>query len=151
MMADEKKIEIKPWRPYQLFIELEHPAFKDEQGFRLTGSVCYDATDIKMSADLKDKSNAYIVVALNKDVSTFDSMVDALYYHLYQHVILVNTGEFGGSVAKAPYKERHHKLIAHVHGVNQVSISSFEMNMFDFRGYDSSYKSGKEIKTKPAG
>lgn len=151
MMADERKIGIKSWRPYQLFIELEHPAFKDEQGFRLTGSICYDATDIKMSADLKDKSDAYIVVALNKDVNTFDSMVDALYYHMYQHVALVNSGEFGGSVAKAPYKERHHKLITHVHGANQVSISSFEMNMFDFRDINSSLKSGKETKTKPAG
>jgi hypothetical protein len=70
---------------------------------------------------------------------------------MYQHVVLVNTGEFGGSVAKAPYKERHHKLITHVHGTNQVSISSFEMNMFDFRDIGSSYTSGKKTKTKPAG
>ena len=40
--------------------------------------------------------------ALNQDVNTFDSMVDALHYHMYQPVILVNTGEFGGSYAKAP-------------------------------------------------
>ena len=92
-----------------------------------------------------------MVVALNQDVTTFDSMVDALYYHMYQHVALVNTGEFGGSVAKAPYKERHDKLITHVHGSHQVSISSFEMNMFDFRNVGASYKSGKKVKTKPAG
>lgn len=149
MMADEKKI--KPWRPYQLFIELEHPAFKGAAGFRLTGSVCYDATDIKISADLKDKSDAYLVVALNRDVNTFDTMIDALHYHMYQPVVLVNTGEFGGSVAKAPYKERHEKLITHTHGANQVSISSFEINMFDFRDVASSFKSGKKVKAKPAG
>ncbi|GAA6170196.1 RNA-directed DNA polymerase [Sessilibacter corallicola] len=150
MMADEIK-HIKPWRPYQLLIELIHPAFKDKVGFRLTGSVCYDATDIAISADLKDKSNAYLIPALNRDVNTFDSMVDALFYHMYQHVVLVNTGEFGGSVAKAPYKEKHEKLITHVHGAQQVSISSFKMNMFDFRKLGSSYRSGKKIKTKPAG
>lgn len=150
MMKDEIG-KIKPWRPYQLFIELVHPAFPKERGFTLSGSVCYDATDIKISADLKEKSDAYLVVALNQDVSTFDSMVDALYYHMYQHVALVNTGEFGGSVAKAPYKERHEKLITHVHGANQVSISSFEMNMFDFRTIGASYRSGKKVKTKPAG
>lgn len=150
MMKDEAG-KVKPWRPYQLLIELIHPAFPKEQGFRLTGSICYDATDIKMSADLKDKSDAYFVVALNQDVNTFDSMVDALYYHMYQHVTLVNTGEFGGSVSKAPYKERHEKLISHVHGAHQVSISSFEMNMFDFREIGKLYRSGKLIKTKPAG
>ncbi len=150
MMKDEKS-HIKPWRPYQLFIELMHPNFEKEQGFRLTGSICFDSTDINMSADLKGKSNAYLIPSLNMDVNTFDSMVDALYYHMYQHVILVNTGEFGGSVAKAPYKKRHEKLITHVHGAQQVSISSFKMNMFDFRDISLSYCSGKEIKTKPAG
>jgi Reverse transcriptase (RNA-dependent DNA polymerase) len=150
MMQDEVG-KIKPWRPYQLLIELVHPAFPKEKGFMLTGTICYDATDIKMTADLKNKSNAYLIVALNKDVNTFDSMVDALYYHMYQHVVLVNTGEFGGSVAKAPYKESYDKLITHVHGANQVSISSFEMNMFDFRNLGKSYKSGKKLKTKPAG
>ncbi len=150
MMQDEVG-KVKPWRPYQLLIELVHPAFPKEKGFMLTGTICYDATDIKMTADLKNKSDAYLVVALNKDVNTFDSMVDALYYHMYQHVVLVNTGEFGGSVAKAPYKESYDKLITHVHGTNQVSISSFEMNMFDFRTIGKAYKSGKKLKTKPAG
>lgn len=142
---------ITPWRPYQLIVELIHPDFPTKEGFKLTGSICYDATDIKLSADLKDKSDAYIISAMNKDIATFDSMVDALFYHMYQHVILVNSGEFGGSVAKAPYKERFHKLITHVHGSNQVSISSFEMNMFDFRNHGDSLKSNKELKTPPAG
>jgi hypothetical protein len=150
-MTEGEKGKVKSWRPYQLFIELMHPAFPEENGFRLTGSICYDATDIKISADLKDKSNAYLIPSLNRDVSTFDSMVDALFYHMFQHVVLVNTGEFGGSVAKAPYKEGYDKLITHVHGINQVSISSFQMNMFDFRNIGKSLRSGKEIKTKPAG
>lgn len=150
-MTRMERGKIEPWRPYQLFIELVHPAFSNSDGFKLTGSICYDATDIKLSADLKGKSHAYLVSALNKDVATFDSMIDALYYHMYQYVVLVNTGEFGGSVAKAPYKERHDKLITHVHGANQVSISSFQMNMFDFRGFGKGYRSGKAPKTKPAG
>lgn len=150
MMVDEQGY-VKSWRPYQLFIELMHPAFENEQGFRLTGSICYDATDIKMSADLKGKSNAYLVSALNQDVATFDSMVDSLFYHMYQYVVLVNSGEFGGSVAKAPYKERFDKLITHVHGAHQVTISSFNMNMFDFRNIGGSFKSTKKVKTRPAG
>lgn len=149
LMKDEKS-QACSWRPYQLIVELSHPAFQSQQGFRLTSSICYDATDLKISADLKDKTDAYIIPALNKDVATFDNMVDALYYHMYQHVVLVNTGEFGGSVAKAPYSG-HDKLITHVHGVEQVSISSFDMNMFDFREVGAGYKSDKSVKTRPAG
>ncbi|CAI1841949.1 reverse transcriptase domain-containing protein [Serratia ficaria] len=150
MTAGEKG-NISPWRPYQLIIELLHPAFSESEGFKITGSICYDATDIKLSADLKDKSHAYIISAMNKDIATFDSMVDALFYHMYQYVVLVNSGEFGGSVAKAPYKERYHKLITHTHGSHQVTISSFEMNMFDFRESGKSLRSNKETKTPPAG
>ncbi|HAS1949247.1 TPA: hypothetical protein I4E15_04590, partial [Enterobacter asburiae] len=87
------------------------------------------------------------------DVNTFDSMVEALHYHMYQHVVLVNSGEFGGSYAKAPYKEPFNRLIAHVHGNDQVAMSTFEMNMFDFRrdNVGQSMQSGLDKKTAPAG
>lgn len=152
MMADEKG-KIQSWRPYQLFIELKHPKFKDKPGFKLTSAICYDSTDIKLSADLQDKSNALLIPALNRDVGTFDTMVEALHYHMYQPVVLVNTGEFGGSYAMAPYKESHKRLIAHSTGNNQVAINTFEMNMFDFRrdGVGSSMQSNDKPKTPPAG
>src|SRR5690554_4017620 len=151
--AGEKKLNIFPWRPYQLMLELSHPQYPQKEGFKLTGAICYDATDIKLSADLADKSNAFIISALNKDVNTFDSMVEALHYHMYQPIVLVNTGEFGGSYAMAPYKEHHDKLIAHISGKDQIAISNFKLNMFDFRrdGIGESMKTGKDIKTAPAG
>lgn len=152
MMADEKDY-VQPWRPYQLMLELKHPKFPQEKGFILTGAICYDSTDINLSADLRDKSNAFLIAALNRDVSTFDTMVDALHYHMHQPVVLVNTGEFGSSYAKAPYREAHKRLIAHSSGNNQVSINTFEMNMFDFRrdGVGKSMRSNEDVKTPPAG
>ncbi|GGX69041.1 RNA-directed DNA polymerase [Saccharospirillum salsuginis] len=153
MMAAERQIDIQPWRPYQLMLELAHRKFPDEQGFIVTAAICFDATDISFSADMRDKSNALLIPALNKDVSTFDSMIEALHYHMYQHVVLVNTGEFGGSYAMAPYAERHKRLIAHSSGNDQVTINTFKMNMFDFRrdGVGSSMQSGIKQKTPPAG
>lgn len=133
MMEGERIAKVQPWRPYQLMLELVHPRFPKERGFVLTGAVCFDATDIHLSADLRDKSNALLIPALNRDVNTFDSMVEALHYHMYQHVVLVNTGEFGGSYAMAPYDKPHKRLIAHSTGNDQVAINTFEMNMFDFR------------------
>ena len=153
MMEGERQIQIKPCRPYQLMLELKHPKFKDKPGFKLTAAICFDATDIKLSADLRDKSNALFIPALNRDVGSFDTMVEALHYHMYQPVILVNTGEFGGPYAMAPYKEQHKRLIAHSTGNNQVALNTFEMNMFDFRrdGVGQSMLSGVDIKTPPAG
>lgn len=153
MTTPEKKLNIQPWRPYQLMLELSHPAFKEAPGFTLTAAICFDSTDIALSSDLRDKSHALLIPALNKDVNTFDSMVEALHYHMYQHVVLVNTGEYGGSYAMAPYNERHNRLIAHSSGNDQVTINTFKMNMFDFRrdGVGVSMQSGIRQKAAPAG
>jgi len=153
MMGDEHKLGIQPWRPYQFMLELMHSQFPLADGFKLTSAICYDATDIKLSADLAAKSNALLIPALNRDVNSFDAMVEALHYHMYQPVVLVNTGEFGGSYAMAPYKDRHHRLIAHSTGNDQVAINTFEMNMFDFRrdGVGKSLCTSKKTKTPPAG
>lgn len=153
MTSPEKKLNIQPWRPYQLMLELSHPAFKEAPGFMLTAAICFDSTDIALSADLRDKSHALLIPALNKDVNTFDSMVEALHYHMYQHVVLVNTGEYGGSYAMAPYSKPHERLIAHSSGNDQVTINTFKMNMFDFRrdGIGSGMQSGIKQKAAPAG
>ncbi|TCK07454.1 reverse transcriptase domain-containing protein [Marinobacterium mangrovicola] len=153
MTAPEVKLGIQPWRPYQLILELAHPAFPNEKGFCLSAAICFDSTDIALSADLRDKSNALLIPALNRDVNTFDSMVEALHYHMYQHVVLVNTGEYGGSYAMAPYDKRHERLISHSSGNDQVTINTFRMNMFDFRrdGVGASMQSGIKQKSAPAG
>ncbi|SDM97350.1 RNA-directed DNA polymerase [Vreelandella arcis] len=153
MTASETKMKVQPWRPYQLMLELAHPAFPTAPGFTLTAAICFDSTDIALSADLRDKSHALMIPALNRDVNTFDSMVEALHYHMYQHVVLVNTGEYGGSYAMAPYNERYDRLIAHSSGNDQVTINTFKMNMFDFRrdGVGVSMQSGIKQKAAPAG
>jgi hypothetical protein len=76
--SEELALGVNSWRPYQVVVEL-HSRGKAE--FRISGSICYDATDISLPADLRNVSNMFIVSAMNKDVKTFDSMVGMLRYH----------------------------------------------------------------------
>ena len=148
------EIAISPWRPYQLLIELDGTLVHLERGFRLSGAICYDATDMRLTADLRDHSDAFLIAALNNDITTFDNMIDALHYHMYQHVVLVNTGEFGGSAAKAPFKLAHHRQIAHSHGSDQIAISIFDIDMFSLMVESTPSVSGeyeRQRKMKPAG
>jgi len=145
MTANEIKLGISSYRPCQHVIEINNGT---EEPFRITGAICYDATDIKLAADLKDKSDLFVVCAHNKDVNTFDNMASALQYHMYQHVVISNIGEFGGSTIQAPFKEPYHRLISHVHGVGQVSINTADLDLAAFRREIKSYK---EVKAKPAG
>jgi hypothetical protein len=134
-------------RPYQIIIQ-----FSDGDGntANLTGSICYDATDLKLAADMRDISDGFIISALNKDVSTFDNMASALHFHMYQPIILANTGQFGGSTAQAPFKEHHQRYIAHTHGTNQAAVSIFDIDLTTFKSPSNS-KPMKEKKSAPAG
>lgn len=138
---------VRPWRPYQVLIQFQNSGSKE---YMITGSICYDATDLSLAADLRDVTDAFVVTALNKDITTFDNMAASLNYHMYQPVMISNAGEFGGSTAQAPYRERYDQLIAHVHGTDQVAVSIFRLDLEDFRKLSPPVPSKKK-KTAPAG
>lgn len=143
---DEKTLGIQGFRPYQVIVEFKKGT---NNSIRVAGAICYDATDLALVADLRDVSDIFVVAALNKDVQTFDNMVGALHYHMYQPVILANSGQFGGSTAQAPFT-KHDRLIAHVHGNNQIAISVFELDPTIFKSTEQP-EASVEVKTSPAG
>lgn len=145
MTESEVFMGIAPYRPCQHVIEVHgHP----EGPFKLSGTICYDATDIRLAADLRNITDLFVVVAHNKDVNTFDNMASALHYHMYQHVVISNIGEFGGSTMQAPYSLPYDRLISHVHGVGQIAINTADLDLAAFKRKTSTYK---PVKTKPAG
>ncbi|WP_234996228.1 reverse transcriptase domain-containing protein [Pseudidiomarina planktonica] len=141
----EKANEVQSHRPCQHFLEV----FGDDGNSRLiTGAICYDATDINLSADLRDKSDLFIVAAYNPDVATFDNMAKALHWHMYQHVVIANIGIYGGSTIQAPYKQPYDKIIAHVHGSGQIAINMADIDLDAFTRKVEEYK---QVKSRPAG
>ncbi len=145
-MKDEVKMGVKGHRPHVTLVELPIGA---KSRTRIAAAICYDATDLDLVADLRDRSDIFLVSALNQDVQTFDNMVAALHFHMYQPVILANSGEFGGSTAQVPLP-KHERLIAHVHGNQQVAVSVFEVEPSLFK-LTSAAKSTKTVKAPPAG
>ncbi|CAM5321354.1 hypothetical protein [Eoetvoesiella caeni] len=145
-MKLEKKMGIQGYRPHVTLVELPVGA---KTRTRIAAAICYDATDLDLVADLRDRSDIFLVSALNQDVQTFDNMVAALHFHMYQPVILANSGEFGGSTAQVPLS-KHERLVAHVHGNQQVAVSVFEIDPSAFKT-TAPAKMVKEPKSPPAG
>jgi hypothetical protein len=145
--GEEEHMGIAGHRPFQIVVN-----FKDKKGKKanLSGIICYDSTDLKLAADLREVTDGMLIAALNKDINTFDTMVQSLQYHMFQPVVLSNTGEFGGSTAQAPYKEKYDRLISHIHGANQAMVSIFEIDLLAFKDHRNP-KAPKEKKTAPAG
>lgn len=144
LTPNEKSLGIKSYRPCQHIIEVEGDA---EGPYKITCAICYDSTDLKLASDLKGKTDLFVIIAHNKDVNTFDAMATALHYHMYQHIALVNKGEYGGTTIQAPYKEQYDRLITHVHGLSQISINVSDLDLAAFNRINKNYK---EVKTPPA-
>jgi hypothetical protein len=145
-MKDEVRMGVKGHRPHVTLVELPIGAVSPT---RIAAAICYDATDLDLVADLRDRSDIFLVAALNQDVQTFDNMVAALHFHMYQPVVLANSGEFGGSTAQVPLP-KHDRLVAHVHGNQQVAVSVFEVDPSLFK-FTSVPKAPKALKAPPAG
>ena len=145
-MKLEDKMGIKGYRPHVTLVELPVGA---KTRTRIAAAICFDATDLDLIADLRDRSDMFLVAALNQDVQTFDNMIAALHFHMYQPVALANSGEFGGSTAQAPLP-KHERLIAHTHGNHQVAVSVFEVDPSLFKSIAPT-KAPKEPKSPPAG
>ncbi len=123
--------QIKGFRPCQWVIEYPWSSNPKNEPVRLTASVCYDATDLALASDLREKSDVWAIPALNKDVKTFDQMALALHYHMFQLIIVANNGQYGGSNAYWPRNGEYERQIFHMHGQPQVSISFLEIDDID--------------------
>jgi hypothetical protein len=118
---------LQGFRPCQWLIGYSWSSDASLRPVWLTASVCYDATDLGLAADLRHESDILAIPALNKDVRTFDQMALALHYHMFQLVIVANNGQYGGSNAYWPSSDIHKRQIFHLHGQPQASIAFLEI------------------------
>ena len=122
---EEKQFDLHGFRPCQWLIG--YPWSESQpRPMWLSASVCYDATDLKLAADLREESDVFAIPSLNKDVKTFDQMALALHYHMFQLVVVANNGRYGGSSAYWPVGG-FNRQIFHLHGQPQASIAFFEI------------------------
>jgi hypothetical protein len=129
LTSAEKLLTPNPagFRPAQWLVKYMWSSAPDHRPLTITASVCYDATDLTLAADLRSRSDLYIICALNRDVGTFDRMSEALHYHMYQGVLMVNNGQFGGSSFYMPFDKPFHRQVFHFHGQPQVAIGFAEI------------------------
>jgi hypothetical protein len=136
-------IQVQGFRPCQWLVGYEWSKVEGDSPLWLTASICYDATDISLAADLRNQSDVFAIPALNQDVGTFDQMALALHYHMYQLVIVANNGTYGGSNAYIPYREPYLKQVFHLHGQPQASVAFLEID--DIGAYLSRRKNGTKV------
>ena len=144
---------LRGFRPCQWLVGYPWSDDDRDRPVWLTATVCYDATDLGLAADLKDVSDVLAIPALNQDVKTFDQMALALHYHMFQLVVVANNGQYGGSNAYWPKKDANVRQVFHTHGQPQTSISFLEIEDIGafLKRHDVSGTNTDDWKHPPAG
>jgi len=93
------------------------------------------------------------MLALDKDVKTFDQMALALHYHMFQLVVVANNGQYGGSNAYWPMYDVHVRQVFHTQGQPQASTSFLEIDDVGafLERHDRAAASANPWKYSPAG
>ena len=112
-----------------LLCERAIPALDDPVGFRLfeEADAGVDAPGAELVEDVVRQILAAVVHPY-KDVKTFDQMALALHYHMFQLVVVANSGQYGGSNAYWPRSDAHIRQVFHTHGQPQASIAFLEID-----------------------
>jgi hypothetical protein len=118
---------------------------------RLAAINCYEFTDLALRELLRGRVEALVIAANNKDVPTFDNLLEATHYDLFCHVLLVNAERYGGSAVRAPYREPHQRRIFDVHGGELFAVNVCELDLTEIRRAELPSEGAKPVfKTPPA-
>ncbi len=121
-------------------------------GFFFSGLICNDLLNIENRHYLRGKIDALIVIEWNKDVETYDSLVQASSSDLHSFIIQVNNRKYGDTRLRGPYKEAYERDKVRVRGgeLDYFVITTLEVN--ELREFQRNHRSpDKPFKPVPTG
>jgi hypothetical protein len=103
--------------------------------------VCSELTNIKYRASLSGHVDALFVPEWNKDISTFDSLVESASLDMHAYIIQCNDRQYGDSRIRAPYKDSWRRDIVRLKGGSRDYWVVGEINIEALRQFQSSHRS----------
>lgn len=93
---------------------LPHPTvwvFESPDLGKFAVAICYDFMDLDRIVMYRNKIQTLLILAYNRDTTSFDHLAEALSRMLFCNVVVCNCGQFGGSLAVSPFREPFRRLI----------------------------------------
>lgn len=120
--------------------------------FYFAGLICNELTDIENRANLRGKIDNLFAVEWNRDIKSFNSLVEASALDIHCFMSQVNNRQYGDSRIRAPYKEDFKRDVVRVFGGNHDYLVVGEIDVQALREFQSHKISpSKPFKPVPAG
>lgn len=111
---------------------------------------CSELTNIHYRAELRGKIDALFVPEWNRDIETFNALVESAALDIHAYIIQSNNRRYGDSRIRAPFEKRWERDIIRVKGGNHDYCISGEIDITALRQFQSSYRSpAKDFKPVP--
>lgn len=113
--------------------------------------ICFDLMRIETLSFLKGSIHHLFVPAYNRDLETFKGLAETIVKTCFSNVVIANTGEYGGSVARAPYYDNHLREVATVMGNRLFEALVFDLpveSLARYRKHDSNFDNSISDKNK---
>ena len=117
--------------------------------FQFSNLICFDITDLKIRTLLRGKIDALFVVALNRDLDYFASIAETTSRDMHCYIVIVNSGKYGDSRIRAPYRENYLRDIVRIKGGKNSYLVIDEIDIKSLREFHSQLYYDKEALFKP--
>ncbi|MFN9115299.1 MAG: Reverse transcriptase, partial [Bacteroidota bacterium] len=129
-----------------------HKYVVNHNGFYFSGLICNEFLNIRDRANLRGLIDALIVIEWNKDINTYNALVESAANDLHCCVIQVNNRLYGDTRLRIPYKEDYMKDAVRVRGGELDYFVISTLPVIALREFQRDYRSGdKPFKPVPTG
>jgi len=109
--------------------------------FSFSMLVCSELTNIRYRASLSGNVDALFVPEWNKDIGTFDALVESASLDMHAYVVQCNVRQLGDSRIRAPYKDSWRRDIVRLKGGMRDYFVVGEIDVQSLRQFQSSHRS----------
>lgn len=145
-LFDMANIKLKAEKKY------ENKNIYKHGNFYFSSLICNELTDIKNRYDLRGKIDALFVLEWNRDIKSFNALVESSALDIHSYVIQVNNRIYGDSRIRAPFTNDYERDIVQVRGGNHDYLIVGEIDIKSLRKFQShNISPNKPFKPVPSG
>jgi len=130
-------VELRPAQSQQW----QKPPIVQHGDFRFALMVCSELTNIRYRSELRGKVDALFVPEWNRDIETFNALVESAALDIHAYIIQCNNRHYGDSRIRAPLEKRWERDVIRVKGGNHDYCITGEIDVLALRQFQSSHRS----------
>lgn len=137
--APQEKLDLMNLRSLRLIPELawQSPPVICHGEFRMGLLICSELTNIAYRSDLRGRVDALLVPEYNRDLHTFDALVNSAATDVHAFIAQSNDREYGDSRIRAPHRDEWKRDVVRVRGGVHDYVVAGEIDYWILREFQS--------------